>query len=61
MDLSKYFFIRYIDKTKMIRFDFYTSFDYESLHLAKELGFYEVASSRYSVFEYMVRSLRYEK
>ena len=60
-DLSKYFHITFIDKTKQIRFNFFTSFDYKSLQLAKELGFDEVVSSRYSVFEYMARSLSYEK
>ena len=60
-DLSKYFNITYIDKMKQMRFSFFTSFDYESLQLAKELGFDEVVSSRYSVFEYMASSLKYDK
>jgi hypothetical protein len=60
-DLSKYFHITYIDKVNKLRLNFFTSFDYESLQLAKELGFDEVVSSRYSVFEYMARSLSYDK
>jgi hypothetical protein len=59
-DLSKYFNITFIDKTNKLRLNFYTGFDYESFQIASQNGFDEIVSSRYSVFEYMARSLRYD-